>query len=638
MSQLEIKPQPTPDDTPAGSVIDTSGMSEGKAAALELAEESRDQLLDYTSFAGSLFMGRTRWSLVNPWPIQDADDRAAGDAFLEKMKHVLVETSDPDMIDATGEIPDEVIDALRSIGAMGIKIPKEYGGHGLSQYNYSLAAVVLGGWCGSLTALISAHQSIGVPQPLLVFGTAEQKRRFLPRIAKGEITAFALTEDTVGSDPAQMKTTAEPTEDGRHYVINGEKLWCTNLLKAGMIVVMARTPNIEVGGRKKKNRITAFVVEMDTPGIEIVHRCHFMGLKALYNGVVRFKDVKIPAENVIAAEGKGLRVALTTLNTGRMTLPASCIGMAKQSLRYVKTWSREREQWGSAIGKHAAIADKIAWMTSTLFAMEAMTFLTSSLVDRKKSDIRLEAAMCKMYCTEAAWHIGNEAMQIRGGRGYETAPSLRARGEDPVPAERMVRDLRINLIFEGSSEIMRLFIAREALDPHLGVAGAVLNSRLPMGQRLGAAVKAGLFYAGWYPRQWLPFTSVPSGMHSTLAKHARYVSRTSRKLSRRLFHAMLGNGPKLEQQQMKLARFVEIGTELFASAATVLRAQALIDAGHDRDDILKVADLFCRQSRLRVDERFRAIRRNLDRPSYSLAQRVLDDRYEWMEDGVIRPE
>ncbi len=480
-------------------IIDTSKMSEAKRAAFELTESSREGHWEYPTFAGALFMGELPLELVHPYPELPSDIDERGRRFLAELETFLREKVDPDRIDREGEIPEDVIDGLRALGAFGIKIPREYGGLGMTQQTYTRAMVLIGSYCGSLSALVSAHQSIGVPQPLLLFGTEEQKKKFLPRVAAGEISAFALTERGVGSDPARMETRAEPTEDGKHFILNGEKIWCTNGTRAGLLVVMAKTPPKVVDGRTR-DQVTAFIVDTSTPGVEVVHRSRFMGLRALFNGVLRFTNVKVPRENIVAAEGKGLRVALTTLNTGRITLPATCIGLGKRSLEMAKRWANEREQWGAPIGKHAAIADKIARIASTTFAVEAMTYLTSSLVDRKKTDIRVEAAMAKMYGTEAAWDIVDETMQILGGRGYETADSLRARGERPVYIERAMRDARINRIFEGSTEIMHLFIAREAMDPHLKIAGEAMNGRLPWSRRLRSALKAALFYAHWYPK------------------------------------------------------------------------------------------------------------------------------------------
>ncbi|MCE9614299.1 MAG: acyl-CoA dehydrogenase family protein [Lentisphaerae bacterium] len=618
-------------------VIDTSKMNEGKRQALELAESSREAAGQVPSFVGQLFMGRLPWELIDPYPEPTAEDRAAGDDFLARLDAFLRTHTDPDAIDRDGEIPQEVMDGLAALGAFGIKIPTAYGGLGLSQVTYSRAAMLLGSHCGNLTALLSAHQSIGVPQPLLVFGTDDQKRRYLPRVAAGELSAFALTEVGVGSDPARMQTHAEPTADGQHFVLNGEKLWCTNGTRAGVMVVMARTPPKVVNG-KERNQITAFIVEATMPGVSVVHRCRFMGLRALYNGVIRFENVKVPRENILLAEGKGLRVALTTLNTGRLTLPSACVGLSKRCLGIVRRWAGAREQWGAVIGKHAAIADKIARLAADTFAMEAMTLLTAALVDRHQTDIRLEAAMCKMWGTERAWRIVDDTMQIRGGRGYETADSLRARGEAPIAVERFMRDSRINLIFEGSSEIMRLFIAREALDPHLKLGGAALNPKLPVATRLAAGARAAVFYAGWYVRQWVGWVGGGrgAGMHPALRRHARYAEATSRRLARALFHAMLRHGPKLEREQVLLGRLVDIGTDVFAIAATCARAQSLVDGGHG-EEALALADVFCRDSRGRVEEAFRASAHNTDHARYRLAREVLEGKFTWLEDGILAP-
>ncbi|MBI4604389.1 MAG: acyl-CoA dehydrogenase family protein [Planctomycetes bacterium] len=613
--------------------IDTSKMSEGKRQALEVTEAAREATWQHPSFVLELFQGRLREDLILPYPLQDPEDARKGDELIAKLSAILEQKVDPDEIDRTGEIPPEAIDALARAGAFGIKIPKEHGGLGLSQTNYSRSAMLVGSYCGNTAALISAHQSIGVPQPLKLFGTEEQKRRFFPRLARGEISAFALTEADVGSDPARMTTRGQPTPDGRHFILNGEKLWCTNGTVANLFVVMAQTPPKVVRG-KERPQITAFIVEKDMPGVEVVARCHFMGLKALYNGVIRFKDVKVPRENIILEEGKGLRVALTTLNTGRLTLPAACTGASKACLAMAREFAAERVQWGAPIGKHEAIAHKVAWIAAHTFAQEAIAFYSAALVDRGGADIRLEAAMCKMFCSEVTWRIINETLQIRSGRGYETAQSLRARGEKGVPIERFLRDARINSIFEGSSEIMRLFIAREALDPHVKASGDLLNSRAPLGKRLTSGLRAGLHYAGWYPGLWNPLPRTFQ-VHRQLAPHLGYASIASRRLARALFHAMGRHQTGLEKRQALLARFVEIGTDLFAMAATCARAEAL----HSKDPaahsgVIELADLFSKEARRRIEEGFRAARRNHDRDAYRLAQEVTGGAYRWLEKGA----
>ena len=620
---------------PTSSAIDTSKMSKGKREALELAEASRDPLDDRGSFASNLFIGRYDFDRIYPWPAQSAEDRAAGEDLLGKLEGYLRDHVDPDEIDRTGEIPPENFKGLAEIGAFGIKVPKKYGGLGLSQSNYGRAAVLLGSWDGNVAALVSAHQSIGVAQPLLLFGTEEQKQKYLPRVAGGEISAFALTESHAGSDPATMSLRAEPTPDASEFVLNGEKLWCTNGVKAGVLVVMARTPPKLVGGKDRK-QITAFIVDVETPGLKIAYRCRFMGLRALYNAVVNFKDVRVPRENIIAGEGKGLKVALTTLNTGRLTLPAACVGVSKRLLEISRKWAGERVQWGVPIGQHAAIAGKIAEMAGNVFAMEAMTFLSSSLLDRKAGDLRIETAMCKMWATETTWKIADDAMQVRGGRGYETADSLAGRGEPPIAVERFLRDCRVNTIFEGSSEIMRLFIAREALDPHLKVGGAIFNTQLPKSERLKAVFSSGKFYAGWYPRQWLPNgASKIDNLHQDLRKHVDYAAAGSKKLARSLFHAMARFGPKLDRQQLLLSRFVGIATELFAISATCSYAQWLLGQGRPSDEILALADYFCRSARLRIDTHFAGTQRNVDKRGYQLTQELLAGKYAMLRDGIV---
>ena len=615
-------------------VIDTSNMTEGKAAALQMAEAARDQEWE-ASFSKELFMGSVDMGLIHPFPLQPSEDIEAGQEFLERFEEILKDHVDPDQIDRDGEIPEEIVESLIEVGAFGIKVPKEYGGLGLSQTNYLHAAQLMGSRCANVTVLLSAHQSIGVSQPLLLYGTEEQKKKYLPMVAKDTVSAFALTEVAVGSDPARMETRIDPSDDGDHYIINGKKLWCTNGTRAGVIVVMGRTPDKEIKG-KMRRQISAFILDMDTPGITIEHRCRFLGLKSIYNAVIDFKDVKVSKENLIGGEGRGLKVALATLNTGRLTVAGACVGISKRCLEMVTAWSKQREQWGNPIGKHSAIADKIGKMASRIFAMEALVTLTGRLVDKKKGDIRLESAMSKMKATEDSYHIIDETMQIRGGRGYETAESLGARGEKPVSVERMLRDARINLIFEGSSEIMRLIIARDAMDGHLSVAGDVLNSKLPMWTRFKAACKAGLFYARWYPLTFLPFGAKgTNGLHRRMKKQVNIAARLSRKLARRLFHAMAKFGPKLEREHMLLKRFVDIGTEITVMCAVCSYAQAHYDKTQN-NEYLELAEMYCKDARLIIKQNFAGVSDNNDARMFRLAQRVMeDDKYTWLTDGIV---
>ena len=633
--EKQITEETTAKPAATAPVIDTSKMSAGKAAALELAESSRDPLDERGSFASNLFIGRFDFDRIFPFPKQSAEDVAAGEEFLAQLRNYLRDNVDADEIDRTGEIPQKNIDELFAMGAFAIKVPKQYGGLGLSQVNYGRAAMLLGSWDANLTALVSAHQSIGVPQPLLLFGTDEQKAKYLPRVARKEISAFALTEMNAGSDPANMSLTASLSEDGTSWVLNGEKLWCTNLIKAGVLVVMAKTPPKIVNGKERK-QISAFIVDVDSPGLEITYRCHFMGLRALYNGIVKFTNVRVPRENLIAKEGQGLKVALTTLNTGRLTIPAACVGLSKRLVEICRKWSSERIQWGAPIGQHSAIAGKVAEMAANTFAMEAITFLTSALVDRKAGDLRIETAMCKMWCTEMTWKIADDAMQVRGGRGYETAQSLAGRGEEPIAVERFLRDCRINLIFEGSSEIMRLFIAREALDPHLKVGGAIFNTQLPMATRVKSMFSSGSFYTRWYPKQWVGGSAGDlDKLHEGLREHVRYGAATSKKLARGLFHAMMRFGPKLDREQLLLSRFVGIATELFAMNATCAFAQSKIDAGEPAAEILSLAQYFCRSARMRIDHHFAGTSENADKAGYALTQELLAGKHEELRRGIV---
>ena len=601
--------------------------------AREVAEQAREQEWEQRSFARSLFEGRLDLGLVHPHPRSDPEEQERAAPFLAAIEDFARDNIDGDQIDRDGWVPQEVLDGLADLGAFGIKIPRKYGGLELSQLSYNRALAIVASRCGSTGAFLSAHQSIGVPGPLLKFGTDEQKDRYLPRLAKGSLSAFALTEADVGSDPANMGTTAVLSEDGSHWVLNGEKLWTTNGPRADIIVVMASTP---AAPGKSRRPITAFIVETEWEGVETIHECSFMGLKGLSNGVLQFTNVKVPRENLLWGEGKGLKLALITLNTGRLALPAFCAAAGKASLEMCRDWAGSRVQWGRPVGRHDALAQMLAKMSADTFAMEAVVELTSGMADAKTFDIRLEAAIAKMWATETGWDLINDALQVRGGRGYETHESLLSRGDTPYPIERYVRDMRINTIFEGSSEIMRLFIAREAVDTHLSIAGDLVNPKASLGAKFKTLFKAGAHYAWWYPTRFFGWSLWPRYREfGSLAHHLRFVSRTSRRLARSTFHAMVRLGPALEQRQAVLGRIVDVGAELFVMTACVVRAQYLAERGTDERGATALADLYCRQARRRIGDRFDVLFNNDDRAAYGIAERLLDGEFEWLEAGVV---
>jgi hypothetical protein len=601
--------------------------------AREVAEQAREQEWEQRSFARSLFEGRLDLGLVHPHPRSDPEEQERAAPFLTAIEDFARDNIDGDQIDRDGWVPQEVLDGLADLGAFGIKIPRKYGGLELSQLSYNRALAIVASRCGSTGAFLSAHQSIGVPGPLLKFGTDEQKDRYLPRLAKGSLSAVALTEADVGSDPANMGTTAVLSEDGSHWVLNGEKLWTTNGPRADIIVVMASTP---AAPGKSRRPITAFIVETEWEGVETIHECSFMGLKGLSNGVLKFTNVKIPRENLLWGEGKGLKLALITLNTGRLALPAFCAAAGKASLEMCRDWAGSRVQWGRPVGRHDALAQMLAKMSADTFAMEAVVELTSGMADAKTFDIRLEAAIAKMWATETGWDLINDALQVRGGRGYETHESLLSRGDTPYPIERHVRDMRINTIFEGSSEIMRLFIAREAVDTHLSIAGDLVNPKASLGAKFKTLFKAGAHYAWWYPTRFFGWSLWPRYREfGSLAHHLRFVSRTSRRLARSTFHAIVRLGPALEQRQAVLGRIVDVGAELFVMTACVVRAHYLAERGTDERGATALADLYCRQARRRIGDRFDVLFNNDDRAAYGIAERLLDGEFEWLEAGIV---
>src|SRR6188472_4051876 len=457
----------------------------GYKEARAISEAAREKDWKLPSFGKGLYLGDFQPELISPQPAMPDDAVEKGERFLTALGAFLQDKADPQQIERDGKISDEVVAGFKQLGALGMKVPEQYGGLGLSQVYYNRAMMLVGTWHSSLSTLLSAHQSIGLAQPLLLAGSEEQKREWLPKVCSTHLSAFALTEPGVGSDPARVSTIATPSEDGTGYLLNGRKLWTTNGTVADVIVVLAKVPRSDGhhGG------ITAFIVPSTTDGVVVEARCEFMGLHGIENSQTRFTDAFVPSENVIGREGQGLRIALATLNTGRLALPAICAGVSKWATKIAREFASQRIQWGKPIGEHDEVAQRIAFIAATAFGLEAMLDVTSRLADEKRNDVRIEAALAKLYGSEMGWQVIDQLMQVCGGRGYETARSLQARGLRGVPVEQVLRDMRVNRIFEGSTEIMHLIVAREAMDQHLKVAGDLMAPDIALADKAKALRK-----------------------------------------------------------------------------------------------------------------------------------------------------
>lgn len=566
------------------------------------------------SFGAELFRGSLRIDLLETPPADPCRLDEDAERFLARL-HGFCETEvDGRRIEHEDRIPDQVIEGLKDIGAFCIKIGREYGGLGLSGVCYHRALMIVSSVHPSLGELLAAHQAIGLPQPITLFGTAEQKREFLPRCVR-EISAFTLTEPDIGNDPYRMHTTAVPDPDAGTYTLTGVKLWATNGVLADLLVVLAQVPEPGHGSAPGQGSasgqdpggMTAFVVDADTAGVTVEHRSSFLGLRGLENGVIRLHEVVVPARNRIGDEGAGLEIALAAQDTGRLSLPAVCAAAAKWSLKIARGWAGARVQWGRPIGEHDAVAGKVAFIAATAFALEAMVEITGRHADLATTDTRVEAELAKLFASEKAWTVADELVQLRGGRGYETAESAAARGERGVPVEQLLRDLRIGRIFDSSSEVLRVFLAAAVLD----------------GRRRGT-----------HPS---PLRGDDRGAENgdwPLVEHLRFVERAARRLADLIDQTATRHDGELDERQRHLGRIVDIGSELYAMSASCVYAAARSD---HRDAATELADTFCAQARCRVEELFARLSDNTDAADRGLARRVLDNRFTWLEQGILDP-
>jgi alkylation response protein AidB-like acyl-CoA dehydrogenase len=614
---------------------------------LERIEEAREQVTG-ASFMAGLYAGQPDFPLLDI-PDESVEQQTAWEAFRPTLEHFLINHVDPDEIDRTAKIPEAVIRGLFSIGAFAMKIPKEYGGLGFSYQNYGRALVIIAGWSNILALTVAVPQSIGIAMPVLLFGTEEQKRRYLPVVAREAISAFALTEPLTGSDAGNIRTEAVLDLDG-NYVVNGEKLWCTNAPIARYITLIARVPAKQidqdgrrlwapaVGGKAAEQSVhTAFVLDMTTPGVQIRQRCQFEGCRGIENAHITLGDVRIPASSVIGEVGRGLKYALTILNVGRaISIPAICLGMAKQAWQPTLDQANQRITFQRPLAERQTQQMRVGRMAARLFAMEALASAVWRMADQHRYDVRIEAAIAKMFCSESTIHFLKDAQTIFGGMGYETADSKRVRGEPAFGIEQLVRDAEMYRIGEGATDILRPFVAREALNLHLERARKYFDDRISPVRRLAEALRLTTFYVPWYVRQWMP-GRLPSNsrfQHARVRSHLRFVEHASRRLARAMFYSMVWFRQALRDDQGRQNRIEAVGEDLLLIAVTSLHAEEQQQKA-GRTEVWDLAEEVFDEASSRVTQQIRELLSNNDAPVSAVGRKTLKGTYPFLSHGII---
>jgi alkylation response protein AidB-like acyl-CoA dehydrogenase len=607
--------------------------------SLAVAEASRDRT-PYSGFLAGLFEGVVRRDLFRAQSISPLRDTAK--EFLEHLRLLLNEKVDPESIDREGEVGEDVLAALKDIGAFGLKIPVIYGGLGFTQSEYHRVATLLGSHDAATTVLISAHNSIGVAEPVKLIGNREQQQRLLPRLARGDISGFALTETGAGCDIWDLKSYAIPIHENGvlvGYRLTGEKLYTTNAPRrhneflASLLVVIAQIVNHpdEVTRPKSERRFGAFVVDTRTPGCRCT-RLNYMGVRGIYNGAVGFDNVFVQVVDRLGDEGEGLRRALESLTVGRLTLPAACLGNLKQCLWLARLRAQQRIQYDRPIGEHTDIGSKIARMASRTLALEALVTITGIWADAK-IDVRLESAAAKILATEWLLESVLDLFRIYGGRGFETSESLRLHGDLPAPVERMIRDSLINVIWEGTNGILTLWIGREGLAEYVSQGKAFLEFQISeMAQSLPFFAKVAGRSFNRLPRiEGWPASAAPESAWE------RFVTKKSRELAQKSLWAAVRHRQGLARKQLLTTRLVKAGMQLFAVESVLWYvAQQDVRSHQLTEELLQH---FCSQ----VEEEFNPIpllslRRSLwqdDSHVFRLAQDILAGKAEWLEEGIL---
>ncbi|MCP9439285.1 MAG: acyl-CoA dehydrogenase family protein [Nitrospira sp.] len=615
----------------------------------ERIEEARERLTGQSFLAG-LFMGRPDFSLLIP-PSEPPDQVTIWESYQPRLVSFLTTQVDPDEIERTGKIPDTVLEGLFSLGAFAMKIPPAYGGLGFSYTNYGRALTLIASWSNVLALTVAVPQSIGIAMPLMLFGSEEQRRTYLPLVAREAISAFALTEPATGSDAANIKTEAVLDERGDTFIVNGEKLWCTNGPIARYLTLIAQVParRTVVEGRPRWEPVsqgkgaearvpTAFVLDMRTPGVVVRQRCQFEGCRGIENGHLTFTNVRIPSANLIGEVGRGLKYALTILNIGRgISIPAICLGMAKQAWQPTLDRANERLTFQKPLSGHQAQRMRLGRMAADLFAMESLATAAWHLADQHRFDVRIEAAITKIYCSERTIQFLKDAQIIFGGMGYETADSKRARGEPAFGIEQLVRDAEMYRIGEGATDVLRPFVTREGVSPHLERAGRYMGGELSGFAKFAEWLKLVRFYLPWYLSLWRPrpLPDHPQCRHPQAAPLLRYVEQTSRRLAAAIFWAMLRYGRALRDDQGRQHRIEMVAEELLVLTTATLRAASLSGTADDESRWSLVTYLV-EDARDRIDRLIREIHgSNRDELAAVIGKQAAQGAYGWLTDGII---
>ena len=613
------------------SVSELGHRTEAERNSARIAEEARDIHWQYPSFCEHMFHGEFRFDLIYPFPNQEPEDKLVGDSFLKKLVQFFEDNKNN--LDGN-EVSESVLRGLKALGAFGINIPKEFGGLGLSESNCVRIYSLIASYSPSLAVILAAHQSIGAVQPLKMFGTKAQKQKYLPRLAGGEISAYAFSEKGLGSDPSMMKTSAEPTADGESWVIKGEKLWVTNGAIADVIVVFAVTPSIRLANGQEKTQITAFLVEKRTKGVEIERQSQFLGLQGVKSSLIRFNNVRVPKENILWGVGKGLRLQAMTMNSGRISTTSIGMGLIKSGLQIAKLWSKERDQWGKSIGEHESVASRLLFTAAVAYATDAVSVVSAGLVDRGSRDFRIESSITKLFTN--AWGVRalTGVMKLRGGRGLETGESLKGRGEDGYPLEKMYRDFHVQTYCDGSPETIKLLIAREAIDRHFRIAGKFLDPEATSFKKASALAKAIIYYCYWIPKQYVPVFWPSFATFGTWeSKMLRSLKSSSRKLSRAFFFNLLKYRGNFEKQQLMQAKLVEVGVYIFVLSSAMSLYLTKKKEGQLREGEGKLLHLIADFLTKEIQVGLRSYKVS-DRRFVDMSRKIMLGDYDWIESDI----